>query len=89
MRPRAIRDIMVCMKKSPYESAKSSENSSEWRASLTPEEILRTTKGSLALEDFHTTEEDDERILAVLNGKITVDEAIEEVKASIESRTEK
>lgn len=47
---------------------------------LTPEEIIRTTKGSFAMEGQYADEVDEKNMMDVLTGRRSLEEVIEEIK---------
>lgn len=42
-------------------------------------DIIENVRGSFAMEDMHMSPEDEKRGIALLTGKISIDEAIEEI----------
>ena len=53
---------------------------------LSPDEILKKTEATFALEGLELDEEDKERIRRVASGEITEKQALQEVMAEIEER---
>lgn len=46
---------------------------------MSTSEMLESIRGSFAIEDMHMTEEDEKRVSGILEGSISVEQAIEEL----------
>ena len=44
-------------------------------------DVVENVRGSFAMEDMHMSPEDEKRGIALLTGKISIEEAIEEIKS--------